>query len=190
VPTWPSAGDGGPQFTYVQKSTPENPEEGETWYKTDTNEAKVYDGAAWQRLTVTDHGELGGVSVGQHRSDSNVRATVDGQVDADTVDGQHAGEIGVEIASESGSGVESVPDSGAVYVTVSFANTYSDASAGVGVLWANGGGGTNPVRGGFWGWDTDGSGNITGMTVMLENGHDATTPTDGEYQWNVMGKLA
>jgi len=93
VPTWPtdSLSSG---FVYVAGSEPANPEEGETWYDLEANEAKVYDGASWHLLTVTEHTEIGGVSAGQHRSDANIRSTVDGAVDADTVDGQHASDFG------------------------------------------------------------------------------------------------
>jgi len=93
VPTWPtdSLSSG---FVYVRETEPENPEEGETWYDLNANEAKVYDGGVWHLLTVTEHSEIGGISAGQHRSDSNIRSTVDGQVDADTVDGQHASDLG------------------------------------------------------------------------------------------------
>jgi len=93
VPTWPqvSLSTG---FTHVQDNEPANPGEGETWYDLGENEAFVYDGASWHSMSVSNHDELGSVSAGQHRSDSNIRATVDGQVDAETVDGQHASEIG------------------------------------------------------------------------------------------------
>jgi hypothetical protein len=93
VPTWPSPvlSSG---FTYVSDTAPTAPEEGETWYDTSTSEAKAYDGVSWLKLTVTDHAELGSVSAGQHRSDANIQSVVDGQVDADTVDGQHASDLG------------------------------------------------------------------------------------------------
>ncbi|SEW10098.1 hypothetical protein [Halobacterium jilantaiense] len=100
--TWPadSISSG---FVYVADAAPENPSEGETWYDLGTNEAKVYDGVEWHLLTVTDHSEVGGVSAGQHRSDANVRATVDGQVDAETVDGRHASDLGMSVTEQSGS---------------------------------------------------------------------------------------
>jgi uncharacterized protein (DUF427 family) len=102
VPTWPQASlTSG--FTYVSDTVPGGAQEGETWYHLDPVEgeprAQVYDGAEWHRMAVEDHSELSGVSVGQHRSDQNVRATVDGQVDADTVDGQHASEIGTTLGN-------------------------------------------------------------------------------------------
>lgn|GEM_PF-4956527 len=99
MPIWPSPtlSSG---FTYVSDSEPANPDEGETWYDTNANEAKVYDGVSWQRLTVTDHGEIGSVSAGQHRSDENIQSVVDGAVDADTVDGLHASDLGASQTQE------------------------------------------------------------------------------------------
>jgi hypothetical protein len=98
VATWPadSISSG---FVYVTDAAPDNPEEGETWYDLGTNEAKVYDGVEWHLLTVTDHSEVGGVQAGQHRSDANIQSVVDGQVDADTVDGQHASQLGGSFAT-------------------------------------------------------------------------------------------
>jgi hypothetical protein len=93
VPTWPQASLSA-GFTHVQDTQPEGAEEGATWYDLGSNEAKVYDGAEWRLLTVTSHAELSDVSTGQHRSDANVRATVDGEVDAETVDGHHASQLG------------------------------------------------------------------------------------------------
>lgn len=69
---------GGGTWNYVQDTDPADAEEGETLYRTDTNEAKVYDGSAWHGLSITDHGELGNVTAGDHRSDSNIVTTVDG----------------------------------------------------------------------------------------------------------------
>ncbi|MDH5019029.1 hypothetical protein [Halobacterium rubrum] len=101
--TWPadSISSG---FVYVTDTAPDSPTEGETWYDLGTNEAKVYDGVDWHLLTVTDHSEVGGVSAGQHRSDANVRTTVDGQVDADTVDGKHASDLGAPGSTQTGGG--------------------------------------------------------------------------------------
>jgi len=106
VPTWPtnSLTSG---FVYVRETEPENPEEGETWYDLNGNEAKVYDGGVWHLLTVTEHSEIGGVSAGQHRSDANIRSTVDGQVDAETVDGKHASDLGASVGVGSFTGSES-----------------------------------------------------------------------------------
>lgn len=74
-----SGGDSGPTgYDYVQTDQPENPQEGETWYDVDADRAYVYDGANWVEMTVTDHGQLSGVGSGQHRSDGNVRDTVQG----------------------------------------------------------------------------------------------------------------
>lgn len=97
MPTWPSPvlSSG---FTYVSSTAPTAPEEGETWYDTSANEAKVYDGVSWLKLTVTDHAELGNVSAGQHRSDANIQSVVDGEVDADTVDGKHASDFGGSVS--------------------------------------------------------------------------------------------
>jgi len=53
-------------YDYVQDTEPADPEEGETWYSYAEDEARVYDGSAWQNQTVTDHGELKNVSVDDH----------------------------------------------------------------------------------------------------------------------------
>jgi hypothetical protein len=101
VPTWPQASLSA-GFTHVQDTQPEGAEEGATWYDLGSNEAKVYDGAEWRLLTVTSHAELSDVSTGQHRSDANVRETVDGEVDAETVDGQHASDLGAPDSTQTG----------------------------------------------------------------------------------------
>jgi hypothetical protein len=105
VPTWPQASLSA-GFTHVQDTQPEGAEEGATWYDLGSNEAKVYDGAEWRLLTVTSHAELSDVSTGQHRSDANVRATVDGAVDADTVDGSHASDLGAPNSTQGSSAWE------------------------------------------------------------------------------------
>jgi hypothetical protein len=67
-------------YDYVQGTEPTSPKEGETWYDTSTNvkEAYVYNGSQWLQLSVVDHGELGNIQAGDHRSDENIRQTVDG----------------------------------------------------------------------------------------------------------------
>jgi len=94
VGVWGSGGSEFAGYDYVQTDPPSNPSEGETWYDVDADGAFVYDGAGWVEMTVTDHGQLSGIQAGQHRSDSNIITTVDGQVDADTVDGSHASDLG------------------------------------------------------------------------------------------------
>ena len=55
-------------YDYVQPGEPSDPDEGEEWYDTDANQAYVFDGAAWVELTVTDHGQLSGVSASDHHA--------------------------------------------------------------------------------------------------------------------------
>lgn len=65
VPEWPSAGGG--TWTYVQDTSPDAPQTGETWYDTSVDEGKVYtSGGAWHTLSTQDHGELGGIGSGDH----------------------------------------------------------------------------------------------------------------------------
>lgn len=90
-----TGGAGGGAYTYAGDSQPADPVEGETWYDTGANEAYVFDGASWVKQTVVDHRELSGISAGQHRSDQNIRSTVDGanvdiEGDANTLDGNDA----------------------------------------------------------------------------------------------------
>lgn len=61
-------GGGGSAFTYVQAGAPNGAEEGESWYDTDADQAYVYDGAAWIETTVTDHGQLSGVTSSDHHT--------------------------------------------------------------------------------------------------------------------------
>lgn len=91
-----------------------------------------------------------------------------------------------DIASENGSGSQSVSLDSTTTITVSFANTYVEASGGA---YVNGPseGDSEYISGGFVGWDRDGSGNITGMQIILEN-HG--TASDLQYNWNVMGQIA
>lgn len=55
-------------YDYVQTSQPSTPSEGETWYDVDADAAYVYDGASWTDMTVTDHGQLSGVTSSAHHS--------------------------------------------------------------------------------------------------------------------------
>ena len=71
-----SGGGGG--YDYVEASYPSDAKEGESLYHLTENAAYVYTGTEWVEQTVTDHSQLSGVSAGDHRTDSNVRATVDG----------------------------------------------------------------------------------------------------------------
>ncbi|WP_232703154.1 hypothetical protein [Halobacterium wangiae] len=109
---WGSGGSGFQGYDYVQTDQPANPEEGQTWYDVDGDAAFVYDGAAWLEMTVTDHGQLSGVTAGAHRSDANIRTTVDGQVDADTVDGKHASDLGGTLGNYYFTGSVSFNESG------------------------------------------------------------------------------
>jgi len=59
-------------FTFVNVEEPAEPEEGDTWYNPDTDEAAVWDSNAWQQMNVTQHGSLSGVTEGQHRTDQRV----------------------------------------------------------------------------------------------------------------------
>lgn len=76
---WPGVGGSG-GFDYVQSSLPAEPVEGEEWYITATDashsfgadEARVYDGATWHLMSVTDHAELGGVGPDQHHTKSTL----------------------------------------------------------------------------------------------------------------------
>ena len=99
---WGSGGSEFAGYDYVQTDPPANPSEGQTWYDVDADGAFVYDGAGWVEMTVTDHGQLSGIQAGQHRSDSNIISTVDGQVDADTVDGSHASDLGAPNSTDTG----------------------------------------------------------------------------------------
>jgi hypothetical protein len=62
----PSTGGGG--YDYVQDAEPGDAVEGEEWYDTGDNAAFVYDGAGWIEETVTDHGQLSGVSPDDHHT--------------------------------------------------------------------------------------------------------------------------
>lgn len=107
-------------YDYVQATTPTTAEEGETWYDMESDRAAVYTGDQWKELTVTDHGQLANIEPWQHLSQADVQGAVhdrytdseaqaavhdrytdneaiaatDGVIDAETVDGQHAGDLG------------------------------------------------------------------------------------------------
>lgn len=112
-------------FTYVQSGTPSGAEEGETWFDTDANESYVYTGSSWVSMTANDHSELSGVGSSDHHSrysDSEARTAVDGSNvsitgDADTVDGQHASDLGGLNSSSNGSAIQG-NDSKTVTVSV------------------------------------------------------------------------
>ncbi|MFB6087857.1 MAG: hypothetical protein ABEJ85_04990, partial [Haloarculaceae archaeon] len=99
---WGTGGSKFQGYDYVQTAQPGDPKEGETWYDVDGDAAFVYDGASWVQMTVTDHAQLSGVTAGAHRTDSNIVSTVDGQVDADTVDGYHASSLQTPNSTQSG----------------------------------------------------------------------------------------
>ena len=56
------------RYTYVGKTEPLEPLEGETWYRTDTDSAFVFDGANWVETTIVDHGQLSGLGSNDHHS--------------------------------------------------------------------------------------------------------------------------
>ncbi|WP_353634598.1 hypothetical protein ABSL23_02265 [Halobacterium sp. NMX12-1] len=59
-------------YDYVQASEPPNPEEGETWYDIEANRAGVYTGTQWAEMTVTDHGQLAGITDSAHHNPVSV----------------------------------------------------------------------------------------------------------------------
>jgi len=65
-----SGGGGG--YDYVETFYPSDAEEGESLYHLTEDAAYVYTGTEWTEQTVTDHGQLSGVSEGDHRSDGRV----------------------------------------------------------------------------------------------------------------------
>lgn len=72
-----TGGGRGGAFTYASSVEPTDPVQGETWWNPDTSEAKVYlSNGTWDLLTVTDHSEIGNVSKGQHRTDSQITSLV------------------------------------------------------------------------------------------------------------------
>lgn len=68
-------GGGGGGYNYVQDATPSGAVEGEEWYDTGANAAYVYDGASWIEQTVSDHGQLSGVSAADHHAKPTGTAT-------------------------------------------------------------------------------------------------------------------
>ena len=70
---FPASGSGlSTAYTYVQDGYPNGAEEGESLYHVTEDRAYVFDGDNWVEQTVTDHGELSGVSEGDHRTDAQV----------------------------------------------------------------------------------------------------------------------
>lgn len=67
MPSFSSSGGGG-GYDYVQPGEPTDAVEGEEWYDTDADAAFVYTGTAWVEQTVTDHGQLSGVSPANHHA--------------------------------------------------------------------------------------------------------------------------
>ncbi|MFB6213879.1 MAG: hypothetical protein ABEJ07_04940 [Candidatus Nanohaloarchaea archaeon] len=83
-------------------------------------------------------------------------------------------------AHESGRGSVSAPaEFSTKTISISFTNTYSHAAGDVS------GGGSGGVDNRFYSWNTDGSGNITGMTIEIRNEDDFSGTS--YYGWNVMG---
>ena len=67
-----SGGGSGPPYTYVMDGYPSDAEEGESLYHVTEDAAYVYTGSSWVEQTVTNHGQLAGISEGDHRSDQRV----------------------------------------------------------------------------------------------------------------------
>ncbi len=70
------SGASGGTWDYVQTTEPADAEEGEDWYHPTDNEGFVYDGATWQKITVGEHAELGGISTWQHLDPEDVEDVV------------------------------------------------------------------------------------------------------------------
>ncbi|WP_206750396.1 hypothetical protein, partial [Halorubrum sp. SS7] len=63
-----SGGGSGPPYTYVMDGYPSDAEEGESLYHVTEDAAYVYTGSSWVEQTVTNHGQLAGVSAADHHS--------------------------------------------------------------------------------------------------------------------------
>lgn|GEM_PF-3039967 len=82
-------------YDYVQTAQPADPKEGQTWYDLDADSARVFDGAAWVEMTVTDHGQLSGVVSDAHHarySDSEAKVVADTEIAShvDVSDAHHS----------------------------------------------------------------------------------------------------
>ncbi|EMA57163.1 hypothetical protein [Halorubrum lipolyticum] len=66
------ASGGGGGYDYVESFFPDDAEEGESLYHLTEDAAFVYTGTEWTEQTVTEHGQLSGVSEGDHRTDQQV----------------------------------------------------------------------------------------------------------------------
>jgi len=55
-------------FTFVNVEEPAEPDEGDTWYNPDTDEAAVWDSNTWQQMNVTEHGALSGIGSNDHHT--------------------------------------------------------------------------------------------------------------------------
>ena len=56
-------------YTYVTAGVePAEPEEGETWYDTQADESKVYDGGTWNVQNIESHGALSGIGASDHHA--------------------------------------------------------------------------------------------------------------------------
>lgn len=76
-------GGGGGGYNYVQDAQPSGAVEGEEWYDTGANAAYVYDGASWIEQTVTDHGNLSGITASDHHVKPTPGVTTDGTAGMD-----------------------------------------------------------------------------------------------------------
>lgn len=61
-----SGGGSGPPYTYVMDGYPGDAEEGESLYHVTEDAAYVYTGSSWVKQTVTNHGQLAGVTANAH----------------------------------------------------------------------------------------------------------------------------
>lgn len=69
MPQMVSGGGGGSSFTYAGDTEPADPREGETWWDTGAQEAKVYTAnGTWSLQTLDDHSELAGVRADNHHA--------------------------------------------------------------------------------------------------------------------------
>jgi len=61
-----SGGGSGPPYTYAMDGYPDDAEEGESLYHITEDAAYVYTGSTWVEQTVTNHGQLAGISAADH----------------------------------------------------------------------------------------------------------------------------
>lgn len=121
-----------------------------------------------------------------HAGDTtNPHNVTDSQTGAATALSNHEGDAAAHhsFSSENGSTSISSGNQGAGEVTVTFTNTYQNATLSAG--WTDGNYGY-PKAAGWKSWTTDANGDITGATIgyIKDDGYSAT------LSWNMMGELA